>query len=166
MENKDPRELSIGHLLAHVSRLVGQRRRMKLQSVGLHHAQGMILSRLWREDGVPQNILAQDLYISPPTASGTLKRMERDGLIKRCRDETDQRIVKVYLTEVSRELQLTVHGFFSELDNEMASTLTEKEREDLKESLLKVHQCLAPKNESCLKTTPGQSTKVTDREVE
>lgn len=47
--------LTLGHLLAHVSRLVGTRRRMKLQKFRLYHAQGMILSRLWREDGSPAN---------------------------------------------------------------------------------------------------------------
>ncbi|MBT4091865.1 MAG: MarR family transcriptional regulator [Deltaproteobacteria bacterium] len=39
---------------------------------------------------VPQRTLAGDLHISPPTASNTLKQMERDGWIQRLRDESDQ----------------------------------------------------------------------------
>jgi hypothetical protein len=88
---QNPHKLTLGHLLANVSRLVGARTRMKLQEFGLYHAQGMILFHLWRKDGMAQNVLAQALNITPPTATNTLQRMERNGWIRRRRDETDQR---------------------------------------------------------------------------
>jgi MarR family transcriptional regulator, organic hydroperoxide resistance regulator len=140
--NEDPQKLAIGHLLAHVCRLVGSRRRMKLESIGLHHAQGMVLFRLWQEDGIPQRVLAQALHITPPTASSTLQRMERDGWIQRRRDESDQRIVRVHLTEAARRLREDARASFIELDKEMTSLLTDHEHETLRQSLLKVHRYL------------------------
>jgi DNA-binding MarR family transcriptional regulator len=139
----DSRKLTLGHLLAQVCRLVGSRRRMKLESIGLHHAQGLILFQLWQEDGISQRVLAQALHITPPTATNTLKRMERDGWVNRRRGESDQRIVRVYLTEKSRRLRQEARASFRELDNEMMSMLTEQECEALRDALLKVRRYLA-----------------------
>ena len=142
---EDPREFTLGHLLAQVCRLVGRRRRRKLESIGLHHAQGMILFQLWQEDGISQRALAQALHITPPTVTNTLKRMERDGWIKRRRKESDQRIVRVYLTEKAKRLRREARASFKELDVEMTSMLTEQESETLREALLKVRRYLVGK---------------------
>ena len=139
----NPQKLTLGHLLANVSRLVGGRMRMRLQEFGLYHAQGMILFHLWREDGMAQNILAQALNITPPTATNTLQRMERDGWIRRYRDATDQRIVRVYLTERASALREEVRNTFRELDRELTAVLSENERNILVASLLKVHHHLS-----------------------
>ena len=141
--HESPRELTLGQLLVQVSRLVGRRRRMKLESIGLHHAQGMILSRLWKDDGMSQRALAQALQIAPPTASNTLQRMERDGWVERRRDASDQRVVRVYLTEKAGSFHEEVRASFRELDREMGSALSEKEQATLRQSLLKVHGYLA-----------------------
>jgi len=143
----DPKEdsgnLTLGHLLAQVCRLFGSRRRTKLESIGLHHAQGLILFQLWQEEGISQRVLARALHITPPTATNTLKRMERDGWVKRRRGESDQRIVRVYLTEKSRRLRQEARASFRELDGEMTSMLTEQECEALREALQKVRRYLA-----------------------
>lgn len=136
-------KLTLGHLLANVSRLVGARMRMKLQEFGLYHAQGMILFHLWREDGMAQNVLAQALNITPPTATNTLQRMERNGWIRRLRDETDQRIVRVYLTQKAGALRQEARNTFHELDRELTAVLSENERNILVASLLKVHHHLS-----------------------
>jgi len=142
---QNPRKTTLGHLLGNVSRLVGGRMRMRLQEFGLYHGQGMILFHLWREDGVAQNVLAQALNITPPTATNTLQRMERNGWIRRRRDKTDQRIVRVYLTEKARELHEEVRNTFRELDRELTAVLSKNERNNLVASLLKVHHHLSQK---------------------
>ena len=142
-KNEDSGKIAIGHLLGQVCRLVGRRRRTKLESIGLHHAQGMILFQLWQEDGISQRVLAQALHITPPTATNTLKRMERDGWIKRRRKESDQRIVRVYLTEKAKRLRREARASFKELDVEMTAMLTEQESDTLREALLKVRSYLS-----------------------
>jgi len=139
----NPQKLTLGHLLANVSRLVGGRMRMRLQEFGLYHAQGMILFHLWRKDGMAQNVLAQALNITPPTATNTLQRMERNGWIRRHRDATDQRIVRVYLTERASALREEVRNTFRDLDRELTAVLSENERNILVASLLKVHHYLS-----------------------
>ncbi len=141
-------EKSLGLLLGRVCRLVGTERRMMLENIGLYHAQGMILFRLWREDGLSQARLAEALHIAPPTVSSTLKRMERDEWIKRERDENDQRIVRVCLTEKAKLLRAEAHASLTAMDQEFAAILTGEEREILRRSLLKVYHYLAEKQPS------------------
>jgi len=139
----NPQKPTLGHLLAKVSRLVGGRMRMRLEEIGLHHAQGMILFHLWREDGLAQNVLAQALHITPPTATNTLQRMERNGWIRRRRDSVDQRVVRVFLTKRSRALRDEARCSFRELDRELTAVLSKNERKILMASLLKVHHHLS-----------------------
>jgi len=140
---QEPSKLTLAQLLAQVCRLVGARRRMKLQSIGLRHAQGLLLFRLWQADGVSQSALARALHITPPTATNTLKRMERDGWIERRRSESDQRIVRVHLTAKAKRLREEARASFRELENEMTAMLSAKEHETLRQSLLKVYRHLA-----------------------
>lgn len=141
-KQKNFQSMTTGHLLAQVCRLVGNRRRRKLETIGLYHGQALILFRLWQEDGIPQRVLADDLHITPPTASSTLQRMERDGWIERRRDRVDQRMVRVYLTSKSKRLRVEAHASFRALDNEMAAMLSDAELETLRQSLLKVRRYL------------------------
>ena len=130
-------------LLAQVCRLVGRRRRRKLENIGLHHGQGMILFQLWQEDGLPQRALAQALHIRPPTATSTLRRMERDGWVDRRRGKSDRRIVRVFLTDKAKKLRREARASFRELDREMTSLLTTQEHEALTAALRKVHRYLS-----------------------
>ena len=153
---EDPRKFTLGHLLGQVCRLVGRRRRLMLENIGLHHAQGMILFQLWQEDGLSQSLLAQALHIRPPTATSTLRRMERDGWVDRRRGEADRRVVRVYLTEKARKLRREARASFRELDREMTSLLSAQEYEILTRALGKVHRYLSdaaiPESDrSCLK---------------
>ncbi|MEJ2155810.1 MAG: MarR family transcriptional regulator [Desulfobacteraceae bacterium] len=160
MEAKpDTQKPTLGHLLANVSRLVGSRMRMKLEEIGLHHAQGMILFHLWREDGIPQNALAQCLHITPPTATNTLQRMERDGWIQRRRDSGDQRVVRVYLTEKAAALRKEAGESFRELDRELTAQLSAEERKILMASLSKVREYLLLAMQTPDRSGPGEAGK-------
>jgi DNA-binding MarR family transcriptional regulator len=129
-------------MLAKVSRLVGGRLRMKLEKIGLPHAQGMILFHLWKRDGIPQNVLAQALSIRPSTATNTLQRMQRDGWVERRRDATDQRIVRVHLTDKAKVLDKEAQATLEELDQELTSVLTDQQRDIFMAILSKVYRCL------------------------
>ena len=138
----DSHNMTLGHLLASVSRLVGIRMRRMLEEIGLHHAQAMVLSHLWHEDGIAQNALAQVLHITPPTATSTLQRMERDGWVQRRRDAGDQRVVRVHLTGKARALREKARSTFRELERELTAVLSDEERHLLMASLAKVRHHL------------------------
>lgn len=142
-------KMTLGHLLAKVSRLVGTHMRMNLEEIGLPHAHGTILFHLWHQDGIAQNTLAKTLHITPPTTTSTLQRMERDGWIERRRDESDQRIVRVYLTKKAGLVRNKARKVFEELDRELASVMTDAERQTMIDSLLKVQSHLCSLQGGC-----------------
>ena len=144
----DPRKLTLGQLLSQVCRLTGDRLRVKMEEIGLHKGQGFILFHLWHHDGIPQNVIAHGLHLSPATVTSMLQRMERDGWITRERDTEDQRIVRVHLTENANALHEEVRASFRDLEKEVTSVLTKDEREMLRELLVKLHEHLAPEGDA------------------
>lgn len=119
-----------------------------MEQIGLYHAQGMVLLGLFREDGVSQSELAAALHVSLPTISNTLQRMERDGWVVRRRDEADQRVLRIYLTDKSKKLRDAAHASFQDLDEELVSVLPPEELEGFRQSLFKVLCYLLQKNSS------------------
>ena len=147
MRSSRPDKLTLGQLLLQVCRLTGDRLRVKMEEIGLHKGQGFILFHLWHHDGIPQNVIAHAMHVSPATVTSMLQRMERDGWIERRRDEADNRIVRVYLTEKARALHEKARAAFRGLDDELTAGLTQEEQKTLRELLLKVHDHLAPEGE-------------------
>ena len=139
--------LSLGRLLFQVCRLAGHRLRSKTEEIGLHRGQGFILFHLLQNEGIAQSVIAHAMHVSPATVTNTLQRMERDGWITRERDSMDQRIVRVRLTSKSMAMREKAEASFAELEKEMTSALTDKERETLSRLLIKVHEHLAPKDD-------------------
>lgn len=147
-EKQNLHELSLAQLVSRVCRLSGDRLRVIIEGIGLHKGQAFILFHLWNKDGMAQREIASHLHISPATVTSTLKRMERDGWIKRQRDSRDQRVVRVYLTAKANALHERIKQSFDALDTELKSVLTRKEEEDLTGLLIKLHKCLAPAKSS------------------
>jgi len=143
----DPRKLTLGQLLSQVCRLTGDRLRVKMEEIGLHKGQGFILFHLWHHDGIPQNVIAHALHVSPATVTSMLQRMERDGWITRERDSEDQRIVRVYLTKKAKAMREEAREAFRDLEKEVTSVLTKDERKTLQKLLEKLHEHLAPEGD-------------------
>lgn len=64
----------------------------------------LIIISLSIKDNVTQLDLVHRTHLSPPTVSLTLKRLEKAGYVSRITDTTDQRAVRVHLTEKGRKL--------------------------------------------------------------
>ncbi len=76
----------------------------RMKAIGIHPRQFPILKILYEQDGITQSEIARRLDNRPSTVTVSLKRLERAGLVARWQDETDQRMVRVRLTEKAREL--------------------------------------------------------------
>ena len=59
--------------------------------------QGKILDALWQQDGLSANEICQRTGLANSTLTSMLDRMEDAGLVKRCRSDTDRRVVRIYL---------------------------------------------------------------------
>ena len=60
---------------------------------------------LWEEDDIPVSEICRRLYLDNGTVSPMLKKMEKDGLLRKTRSPEDERVVRITLTEEGRALQ-------------------------------------------------------------
>ena len=97
-----------GHVLSYVARLFARALVRRIGPHGVNTGQLPVLLVLWEQDGVTQADLAAKLAVEQPTMAGTLKRLERDGLIKRSPDPDDGRQAHIHLTRRGRLLEDTL----------------------------------------------------------
>lgn len=70
-----------------------------LEPMGLTYPQYLVMLLLWEQDGRSVNELGAPLHLDSGTLTPLLKRMEKAGFITRNRDERDERITRIYLTD-------------------------------------------------------------------
>ena len=91
-----------GYLLTQVCKLYRAISNERLEAVGLHKGQELILCELWKSPGLTQSALVEHLCVQPSTLTNALNSMERAGLVQRRTDAEDQRVSRVYLTDQAK----------------------------------------------------------------
>ncbi len=76
-----------------------------LAGLGLTYPQYLVMLVLWQEDGLTVRALGEQLHLNSGTLTPMLKRMEQAGLVRRCRDKKDERLVRTELTQAGRNLR-------------------------------------------------------------
>ncbi|GAA3396820.1 MarR family winged helix-turn-helix transcriptional regulator [Cryptosporangium minutisporangium] len=91
--------------LAVASRSVIAVYRPLLEPLGLTHPQYLVMLALWEQAPRSGRELSEVLQLDPGTLSPLLKRLEAAGLIRRERDQRDERQLAVTLTEAGAALR-------------------------------------------------------------
>jgi MarR family transcriptional regulator, organic hydroperoxide resistance regulator len=107
---------------------------------GLHLGQNHLLATLWEEDGRTPGDIAAALNVTTPTVVKMATRMSAAGLLTRRRDERDNRLVRLWLTDEGRALREPVEEERRLLDRQVTADLTATEREHLLRALAKIHR--------------------------
>jgi DNA-binding MarR family transcriptional regulator len=107
---------------------------------GLHQGQNHLLAVLWDRDGSTPGEIAAALRVTTPTVVKMATRMSATGLLARRRDEHDNRLVRLWLTDAGRELQGPVETERRSLEEQVTADLTETERRYLMIALTKIHK--------------------------
>lgn len=76
-----------------------------LEPLGLTHPQYLAMLALWERSPRSLHDLAADLALEPATASPLVKRLEKDGLVRRERSTEDERRLDIVLTDTGRALR-------------------------------------------------------------
>ncbi|QKO23262.1 homoprotocatechuate degradation operon regulator HpaR [Rhodoferax sp. BAB1] len=98
------RHRNLPRLLLQAREAVMAHTRPGLRAHGLSDQQWRVLRVLGEHGVVETGRVAREAYILGPSLTGVLTRMERDGLIRRARDATDQRRTVVEATDQGRRL--------------------------------------------------------------
>jgi MarR family transcriptional regulator, organic hydroperoxide resistance regulator len=106
---------------------------------GLHEGQNVLLSVLWTTDGATPGEIAAKLRVTTPTVVKMATRMAATGLLTRRRDDKDNRLVRLWLTDAGRALQEPVEAERQEIEEKVLAGLTGAERKHLIAALAKVN---------------------------
>ena len=107
---------------------------------GLHLGQNYLLAVLWERDGTTPGEVAAALNVTTPTVVKMADRMTTAGLLTRRRDDRDNRLVRLWLTDAGRALQEPVEEERRLIEEKVTADLTETERAYLLSTLAKIHQ--------------------------
>jgi DNA-binding MarR family transcriptional regulator len=105
---------------------------------GVHPGQDLLLSALWREDGITQAELVARLGIEAPTVSKALQRLERTGYVRR--EAGRGRSRRVYLTEEGRALRRPIEQAWRNADRRLSRRIGAEDMAALRRILSRLTQ--------------------------
>jgi DNA-binding MarR family transcriptional regulator len=101
-----------------------------------------ILNRLWEQDGMSQNELAERTIKDKTTITRFLHQMENKGLTVRRSSQTDGRAKNVYLTSKGQQLKPILIQITKGLLNEVATDLSDNDLQITFSTLRKMENSL------------------------
>ncbi|MBC9178215.1 MarR family winged helix-turn-helix transcriptional regulator [Pseudoroseomonas ludipueritiae] len=75
-----------------------------MEKLGLTYPQYLVMVVLWSEDNQTVGSIGDRLFLESSTLTPLLKRLQAAGLVQRVRDATDERQVRIQLTDQGRAL--------------------------------------------------------------
>ncbi|OUL23949.1 hypothetical protein BV378_20140 [Nostoc sp. RF31YmG] len=119
---------ALGYRLKLLSQLIDRQFQDLLAPFGLTPLQWGILCCLWLEDGLPTLQISKQLQQLSGNVSVALPLMEKQGYIQRQPDQSDRRILRVWLTPQGKQLQDVLPQQAQELDRQLFASLSSDER--------------------------------------
>jgi len=104
-----PAEVVFGKLLQLVRTVQAGMQNIDV-SHGLSGSQVWALWQVYVKPGLRVTELAEGQHLHPSTASNLLDKLETHGLVRRERRDTDNRVVRLYLTDLGLELVKNIPG--------------------------------------------------------
>ncbi len=102
-----------------------------LSQGGTQPAQIAVLRLLADNDGICQRDVAEAMRLSRARVTSILQTMEKAGTVRRVRDEVDQRLTRVYITDLGRSVDREKAVIREAHINSVFGDMSVEEREDL-----------------------------------
>lgn len=106
-----------------------------MNQIAMHRAQATLLCRLYVQEGMTQSEIGEQLAIQGATVTNIVQRMEEAGLVVRQRDAEDNRLVRVYLTDLGRDHERAITEQFARLEEAIFAGISHEERAFLRRIL-------------------------------
>ncbi len=132
----------IHQLMDRVSHMFFSRHFSLLEQIDVHPGQVPLLLTVRDESGLSQKELANKLFVSAPTITVSMKRLENAGLIEKTPDEKDARIMRVYITQKGIETAQELRSITEKLEEEMFEGFTIEEKIVFRRLLLQIRDNL------------------------
>jgi DNA-binding MarR family transcriptional regulator len=155
----DPRVMAVVRNFRVAVRAVQAHSAWVERQCGLSAAQLWALWEVDRAPGMSVSEIARRLSIKPATASNLLDKIETKGLLQRCREGHDQRVVQLFVTEEGAKLLATAPLPAQGALLDALTRLRDEELEELSEGLEALVDILHTKDEGSAMSPmqPGKS---------
>jgi DNA-binding MarR family transcriptional regulator len=117
-----------------------------LKALGLTYPQYIVMVALWAEDDQTVGALCDRLFLESSTITPLLKRLQAMGHIERNRDPSDERLVRIRLTQRGSAMRNDARDYPACVD--AATGLTPSDLLKLKNQILGVRRSLLDNAES------------------
>ena len=114
-------------LMGIVMHRVMQMAKSRYQEFDLNWSQASILFTLHDHSSMSQKALASQFNMSPPAITSAIQKLERGGYIKRRPDESDQRVMRLELTEKGTSCIQAVRDVTEEIRELVFRGMTQEE---------------------------------------
>lgn len=118
----------------------------ELERIGMRYSYRNILKPLMENESLTQLELVNITELKAPTISITLRNMERDGLVRREKNDSDRRETHVYITDKGKKMYAKVLAALEKAEKTMLNGLSEKELKALRTTLEKMSANLKCEN--------------------
>ena len=120
-----------------------------VSGIGIHRSQHRILMHIARNNKlVSQKSLAEHMGITPAAITVALKKLEKDGYIKRKQGE-DNRFREVEITEAGKRVVNETRELFSKADTSLFENFSDEELEGYVMSLEKINANIRKQLPNC-----------------
>jgi MarR family transcriptional regulator, organic hydroperoxide resistance regulator len=110
----------------------------RLLEHGVYAGQHVILMCLWDQDGLTPGQLARRIGLETATITRTVQRMEGSDLVDRRGDDTDRRMVRVWLTPRGKALRAVIPRMLAQIRAEVFADLSVRDQALLSQLLSRV----------------------------
>lgn len=114
----------------------------ELESIGMRASYRHVMKPLMENDGLTQLELVNITKLKAPTISITLRNMEREGIVRREKNDNDRRETHVYITDKGREMHAKILEAFDSAEKAMLAGITDNELKTLGDILAKMENNL------------------------
>ena len=120
-------EKSMPALFMEINRQYGMRCMQRIREIGIQQGQMPIIMIVYRNNGCSQKEIAECMGVTPPTVNVSIQCLEKADIVCRRRDDKDQRIMRVYLTENGRKIVDELQQESKAVEKVMFSNFSETE---------------------------------------
>jgi DNA-binding MarR family transcriptional regulator len=113
--------------LAQVFKSIHQRSYYKMEDRNLYPGQPKLLALIKKHEGITQKELSRINFVTPATITGMLNKLEASHFVYRVPDETDKRIMRVYLTPEGRSFAEKSECFMTSMLDQLFDGFSDEE---------------------------------------
>jgi len=130
-------ENELFHKFMYLARFTSKKTHEKLEELGLHRGQPVLLFNLWEKDGLSGRALSEAMNVQPATVTKMVQRLKSKEFVYTLQDRDDSRVSRVFLSEKGKAVESDVRNIFKELHQSIFEGLSQ-EKLDLLEEIFDV----------------------------